>query len=451
MARNKTKKEQVFLTELELQEKIHREEMAKKRTPAQMRKEIENFRYEIEQYKLTIEEKTKKIQFLNDSAYCYMCDKHKPKTEFYVCYDYRVKSGISRICKQCSYDIANRLDDNGKYQGATIESVQTALEYLDKPWIENIWDSSINEVKTRKGNATNPWDFYVKNITLPPYNRESGARWRDGDLFKVEFLAPKKLTKDNKSEIVDEKHSNENAFSELSKNEEIEAEYKVNKKDVVRFCGYDPFQNYPNEMDKPLLYAKLVNLLDEETKNDGQKMNAVIQIVKSVNQAEKLNDHIDVLVNDTQSDYLENVPVIDKLTATVQKLYKTVNDLAKDNGISVNFNNNKSKGANTLSGKVKLFAERGFRSSEINSFDIGTCEGMRQVAEISEAARHKQIGYDENIAQEIKDIKVQLVEKLQKERDEAVEESRKLLRENVDLKEFLQEKGLIDENYKVID
>lgn len=446
MARKKKETEQLFLTEVELKEKIHKEEMSKKRTPAQMRKEIENFRYEIEQYKSTIENKDKKIKSLNESAYCYMCNKHKPKSDFYVCYDYRVKSGISRICKQCAYDIANRLDENGEYQGTTIESVQTALEYLDKPWIESVWDCSVGEVKTRKGNATNPWDFYVKNITLPPYNRESGARWRDGDLFKVEFLSSKKQDNDNKSEITYENPSNE-----ISKNEEIESEYKINKKDVVRFCGYDPFQNYPNEMDKPLLYAKLVNLLDEETKNDGQKMNAVIQIVKAVNQAEKLNDRIDMLVNDTQTDYLENIPIIDKLTATIQKLYKTVNDLAKDNGISVNFNNNKSKGANTLSGKVKLFAERGFRSSEINSFDIGTCEGMRQVAEISEAARHKQIGYDENIAQEIKDIKVQLVEKLQKERDEAVEESRKLLRENVDLKEFLQEKGLIDENYNVID
>ena len=76
---------------------------------------------------------------------------------------------------------------------------------------------------------------------------------------------------------------------------------------------------------------------------------------------------------------------------------------------------------------------------------------MRQVAEISEAARHKQIGYDENIAQEIKDIKVELVERLTKERDQAVEDARKLLMENKDLKDFLLAKGLVDENYEVID
>ena len=91
------------------------------------------------------------------------------------------------------------------------------------------------------------------------------------------------------------------------------------------------------------------------------------------------------------------------------------------------------------------------RDAKINTFDIGTCEGMRQVAEISEAARHKQIGYDENIAQEIKDIKVELVERLTKERDQAVEDARKLLMENKDLKDFLLVKGLVNENYEVID
>lgn len=59
-------------------------------------------------------------------------------------------------------------------------------------------------------------------------------------------------------------------------------------------------------------------------------------------------------------------------------------------------------------------------------------------------------GYDENIAQEIKDIKVELVETLTKERDKAVEEVRKLLVENLDLKQYLREKGLIDEQGNVI-
>ena len=33
----------------------------------------------------------------------------------------------------------------------------------------------------------------------------------------------------------------------------------------------------------------------------------------------------------------------------------------------------------------------GLREAKINTYDIGTCEGMKQVALINEEARHKQI------------------------------------------------------------
>ena len=92
----------------------------------------------------------------------------------------------------------------------------------------------------------------------------------------------------------------------------------------------------------------------------------------------------------------------------------------------------------------------GLRSAEINAFDIGTCEGMKQVAEISEAARHKQIGYDEQIANEIKDIKVQLVEELTREKEKAVEMARKLLVENKDLKDYMIEIGIMNKDYELI-
>ena len=75
---------------------------------------------------------------------------------------------------------------------------------------------------------------------------------------------------------------------------------------------------------------------------------------------------------------------------------------------------------------------------------------MQQVAEISEAARHKQIGYDEQIANEIKDIKVQLVEELTREKEKAVEMARKLLVENRDLKDYLVENGLMTKDYKLV-
>ena len=214
--------------------------------------------------------------------------------------------------------------------------------------------------------------------------------------------------------------------------------------------GYDPFANYPIEDDKPLLYAQVVSFIDEETKNDGMKMNAVIQIVKSFNQISKINDAIDDLSSDTMK-LNNNNGTIKQLADTVSKLLSGANALAKDNGISVNFNNSKSKGQNTLTGKMKELDLIGFRDAKINMYDIDYCKGMQQVAEISAKAQIDQIGFDENVMDEIQGIRRDLVESLTKERDKAVERARVLLVENKDLKDFLRDKNLIDIYGQVID
>lgn len=232
--------------------------------------------------------------------------------------------------------------------------------------------------------------------------------------------------------------------------ESINEAYKTNKRDVIRMTGYDPFANYPIEEDKPLLYAQVVNFIDEETKNDGMKMNAVIQIVKSFNQISKINDAIDELSADTMK-LNNNNGTIKQLADTVSKLLSGANALAKDNGISVNFNNSKSKGQNTLTGKMKELELIGFRDAKINMYDIDYCKGMRQVAEISAKAQIDQIGFDENVMDEIQGIRRDLVDSLTKERDKAVERARVLLVENKDLKDFLKDKGLINDFGQVVD
>jgi hypothetical protein len=275
------------------------------------------------------------------------------------------------------------------------------------------------------------WTSYIKNVTSLSQYR--GLRWRDGDFDDVKL--------ENTFDI------QANALDEDSEQYET---YQKNKKAVINFVGWDPFREYPRKDELPLLYAQLLTFLDDETKNDGQKLNAVIQIVKLFNQAEKINRAIDELQTDTQK-IIANTSTVKTLREAASKAISDANALAKDNGISVNFNSNKSKGANTLSGKMKELVGIGLREAKINTYDIGTCEGMKQVALINEECRHRQIGYDENIAQEIKDIKVELVEKLTKERDEAVETARKLLLENKDLKDFLLAKKLVNEDYEVID
>jgi hypothetical protein len=364
---------------------------------------------------------------------CPHCGELKKKTAFYVSSDPAVSIGVAFPCKDCAENIARRYDPKtGDYSDVTEVSLKNALMYLDKPFLKTLWDSAYNEVHdpSLKQPKHNMWTAYIKSVQMVNYKT---MRWRDGDLDDVKIEG----TFDVQANALDED------------SEQYET-YQKNKKAVINFVGWDPFRGYPRKDELPLLYAQLLTFLDDETKNDGQKLNAVIQIVKLFNQAEKINKAIDELQTDTQK-IIANTSTVKTLREAASKAISDANALAKDNGISVNFNSNKSKGANTLSGKMKELVGMGLREAKINTYDIGTCEGMKQVALINEECRHRQIGYDENIAQEIKDIKVELVEKLTKERDEAVETARKLLLENKDLKDFLLTKKLVDEDYEVID
>ena len=277
------------------------------------------------------------------------------------------------------------------------------------------------------------------NTTFLPFNQGSNGPGVDGG-------AGNPQNPDGSYAIVDYESDYDQTtmnIEDVDMSQEARDRYEINRRDTIRFVGYDPFENYPIATDKPRLYSQVVNFLDDESKNDRMKLAAIIQIVKRLNQAEKLNDQVDALLNDPKHS-LDNQTLINKMIDTCKKNMDIATNLARDNGISINYNNNKSAGQQTLSGKMKKLTEEGLREAKVNLFDVGTCKGMQQVAEISEAARHKQIGVDENVLSEIRDIKVQLVESMRKERDSAQERARILLRENTDLKDYMKERGLMD-------
>ena len=371
---------------------------------------------------------------------CPYCNKEKKKTEFYMSSDPLVLTGITTMCKSCAKKIALNWDERKQEFGTcTKASVQEALIRLDKPFLNKIWDSSYLEWADDKNQVrrTTIWDAYIKNIGMVQYR---GMRWQDSDIFdvyveKAKHSAQIEMKQNDKPSIISTPEADE--------------EYKTNRRDVIRMIGYDPFANYPVEEDKPVLYAQLISFIDDETKNDGMKMNAVIQIVQAFNQIQKINDAINELSSDTMK-LNNNNGTIKQHADTISKLLSGANAIAKDNGISVNFNNSKSKGQNTLTGKMKELDLIGFRDAKINMYDIDYCKGMQQVAEISAKAQADQIGFDENVLSEIGNIRRELVDSLQKERDKAVERARLLLVENKDLKDFLRDKDLIDEYGKVI-
>ena len=128
---------------------------------------------------------TKKTATDDKKYLCPYCMKEKKKNEFYVCTDPRVLTGITSMCKDCVKKIALSWDDNRQDFGAcTKKSVMEALEYIDRPFLENLWNSSYAEWANQEAQLrrTTIWDAYIKNVSMVQYR---GLRWRDGDIFQT--------------------------------------------------------------------------------------------------------------------------------------------------------------------------------------------------------------------------------------------------------------------------
>lgn len=381
-----------------------------KMTPAQMKKKITE-----------LEEKLEKFQ---SYGYCYLCDSHKAKEKFYVSTDPLNKSGVTPICKECSRKIALRVDKNGDEHEPTKESVQLALFYLNKPYINTVWDASIQESENLIAGRTksNVWAAYVKNIAMGQYN---GMTYRDSDFFKEKV-------------IYDDEKTIENSES----NSEIIDAFEQNKKDAIRLLGYDPFTK-ESISDQPFLYSNLIGYLDasEDANEDRMRISSIVEIVKGFNHIEKINDIIAKLMNDVQQ-IDRNIIVIKNLEDTKNKITTSVLNLAKDNGISLKHSVNASKGENTWTGKVRKMKEMDLREQETNLYDVEYSAGLSQVADISNASIIKQIKLDENDYTDMLSQQRELINKYKKIADEHEEKARILLRENIDLKEMIKSKGI---------
>ena len=189
------------------------------------------------------------------------------------------------------------------------------------------------------------------------------------------------------------------------------------------------------------MYAQLIGYIDMS--GDNEDMTRVldsIEIVRGYLQLQKLNDMsakaFATLSKTGQSGEIKNY------MDTKKKVADVISQLAEQSCISMKHNKNASKGENTFTGKIKKLKELNLREAELNAFDIGTCEGMRQVADISNASIIKQLHLDESDYTEMLAQQREMIIKLQRQADTKTEEARILLRENLDLKSYIQSQGL---------
>lgn len=75
---------------------------------------------------------------------CYLCGEIKPKSEFYSSSDFRSVPQVSRVCKSCLREIATPISEStGKRSEATPQSLQEALEYVDKPFLMKNYQKAV--------------------------------------------------------------------------------------------------------------------------------------------------------------------------------------------------------------------------------------------------------------------------------------------------------------------
>ena len=394
-----------------------------------------------EQSKLTaaqlrkkVELQEEKIQTLKDGAWCYLCDTHKAKDKFYVSTDPMSKSGLTPICKDCARKIALRVK-NGKEQEPDKKSIQLTLRYLNKPFLEKVWDSSIQEVENLASGRvkSNVWTAYARQIAMPNY---VGMTYFDSD----HFVKDKQETKNTKESITEE---------ELIENHvglDTYDSYIKNKEDVIRLLNYDPFEK-EDIADQPFLYSQLLGLLDssEDANEDMMRTSSAISIVRGFLQQSKIDDTVSKLMSDI-SKIESNSATIKSLQESKAKITSVITSLAQDSCISLKHNKNAKKGENTWTGKIKKIKSLNLRSGEVNGFDIDTCRGMQQVQEISDASIMKQLSLDESEWSDmVAEMRV-VNTGLRREKDAYQEINRILLRENIDLRDTLKENNLLNED-----
>ena len=393
-----------------------------KMTPTQMRKKIAELETEIENYK-------------ENTAWCFMCGKPKRKDRFYDNTDPLVVSHCSPICKDCAKKIALRVDANGEEHEPTKESIQLALRYLNKPFYNKLYDSSIQESENSATGKTknNAWTSYIKNVSMPQY---IGDTYADSDMFKEKIIYEDEKT----TEDVIKGREDQDTYSSFVKN----------KNDVVRLLGYDPFEKEAIS-DQPFLYSQLLGLLDssEDANDDMMRTASAISIVRAFLQQSKIDNAISTYMSDIRK-LQNNSATIKSLQQSKKDLTSIIKDLAAESCISLKNNKKATKASNTWTGKLKELKELNVRNADVNGFDIDTCKGMQQVADISMEAILKKLNLQEDeYADMLAEQRVKLTESIQKSKAYA-EAVRLLLAENVQLRNLantnniLNEKDLLD-------
>ena len=376
-----------------------------------------------------VTELQEKLDKFEGTSFCLKCKTHKDREKgFYINTDPMYgETTCTPICRECARKIALRVDKNGEEHEPTKESVITALKYLQKPFLNTVWNASVQESENLIAGKvkSNVWTAYIKNIQMVNY---VGMNFFDSDFYKEKVVYDDEK---NETEVVDT-HIGQDTYDS----------YIKNKEDVVRLLSYDPFEK-EDIADQPFLYSQLLGLLDssEDANEDMMRTSSAISIVRGFLQQAKIDDTVSKLMCDI-SKIESNSATIKSLQESKAKITSVITSLAQDSCISLKHNKNAKKGENTWTGKIKKIKELNLREGEVNGFDMETCKAMRQVMDLSNASIMKTLNLDESEWSDMVAEQRKMIGDLQYQLDKYIEISRILLRENLNIKDYLKDKNV---------
>lgn len=308
------------------------------------------------------------------------------------------------ICKDC---VNEMFDEYSRKFGSDRTACMIMSHVLDVPFYNSLFDSiSQNNGRVTMGlllriigNARN-YQFQTFSNTLV-----------NGELNK------------NALDLQEEK---EQKWSKA----EIQA-----KDDCISVIGYDPFDGY-NEGDRRYLFSELIKYFEDGIEDDPFKLSQIVQVVNNNNQIRQIDLQI------ARLNPMNSAEAIKSLNDIKVKLVSNNDKIAKENEISVKNRSTKDAGRNTLTFLMKDMREKDIAGAEANFYDQLRSPGTQWAADMSSKAIKENAFFDENDQQEIFDIQRELIDKFQKESDDAKEKYRLSLIENQRLKELLEDAGV---------
>lgn len=332
---------------------------------------------------------------------CLCCIKSKSEDDFFTSKWSKVWNESNKkvlFCKDC---IQLLMDEyTPRYGERTALIICCAL--LDVPYYGTLYQSIINN------NSFFNVGLYLRQLQMRQHQYKNFSNCiTDGELLKTE------------------REFKEDIESKWTKRD------KQNMNFAISVVGYDPFDDCNmTDNDRKYCFNILAGYCDiDGIKDDGHKIQCVVQITQNQMQVRKLDEMINQELLASHPDEKR----IKELAATKKQLQDSIAKLAQDNNLSSAYNNNSNAGKHTLSEKMKEMLTDGYEAIRVNLYDIRTSEAMKQIADLSNASILEQLTLDSNDYSEMIKEQRELITKLQSESDELSEENRMLKNKLIDI------------------